>query len=152
MSFKHIFASLVLLFLTISISSAVYAQGIKKNDQELLIKVDANGCAASVDLVSTIDNCSDTDFAANCGKNGKDCVCMRNAKFVSWTAETDTRFELIFRGPSPFKSNCKYKSGNNRKIKCKIDATDNDYDYDVILESCPGQVYDPRIVVRTRDQ
>ena len=113
-----------------------------------MIKVDASGCAASVDLVSPVDNCEGSEFAAKCGKNGKDCVCMRDQKFVSWLINTDTRFELKFNGASPFKSNCKVKSGNNNKITCKIEAPNGDYDYDVIVESCPNQVYDPKIVVR----
>lgn len=132
-------------------SMTIAAGNIKKNDQQLTIKVKSNGCAESVVLASSADNCSGTEFAASCGKNGKDCVCMQNNKFVSWKVETDTRFELVFKGPSPFKSNCKMKSGNNGHLKCKIEAPDNDYDYDVILESCPSQVYDPRIVLRTRD-
>jgi hypothetical protein len=124
------------------------AGNIKKNNQELMIEVDASGCASSVNLISPVDNCEGSEFAGSCGKNGKDCVCMRDQKFVSWMISADTRFELKFNGASPFKNNCKFKSGNNKKIQCKIEAGDGNYDYDVIVESCPNQVYDPRIIVK----
>lgn len=123
--------------------------GIKKNDQQLLIKVDQSGCAQSVDLVSSVDNCQGSDFAASCGKNGKDCICMQNHKFVTWEIDKETRFEVAFVGADPFKNNCKFKSGNNKKIRCKIDVAEGDFEYNVIVETCPGQVYDPKIIIRT---
>ena len=133
-------------FFTITVANAA---GIKNNHQELTIKVDARGCVSSVELASQDDNCAGSDFANNCGNNGKDCVCMQSSKFVSWMIDADTRFELKFIGDMPFKPNCEVKSGNNKKIQCKIDAPDGDYEYDVIAESCPDEVYDPKIIIRT---
>jgi hypothetical protein len=137
-------------FLLASVFTITMAQaaGFKKNNQEVVIKVNAKGCVSSVELASSADNCSGTEFANSCGKSVIDCICMKHQKFVSWVIEADTRFELKFKGPSPFKSNCKFKSANNQKIQCKIDAPDGDYEYDVLAESCPDDVYDPRIVVR----
>ncbi len=146
--FMKLISVVLLVFISLFAVGFANAGDIKKNNQELMIEVDALGCASSVDLVSPVDNCEGSDFADNCGKNGKDCVCMRDQKFVSWLISTDTRFELKFTGASPFKDNCKFKSGNNKKIQCKIEAADGNYDYDVIVESCPNQVYDPRIIVK----
>ncbi len=143
-----IFTFITFMLASIFTVATVNAAGIKKNHQELMIKVNARGCVDSVVLKSQDDNCAGTEFADTCGRNGKDCVCMQPKKFVSWVIDAETRFELRFKGDMPFKSNCKVKSGNNRKIQCKIDAPDGDYEYDVIAESCPEEVYDPRIVIR----
>jgi hypothetical protein len=141
----YLFALVLLSIFTLGFANA---QSIKKNDQLLMIKVDPQGCAMSVDLVSADDNCAGSEFAGNCGKKGKDCVCMRSQKFLSWEVDTDARFELAFTDVNPLKANCKLKSGNNYKMRCKIEAPAGDYDYEVTVEGCPGQVYDPRIVVR----
>ncbi|MFT6896887.1 MAG: hypothetical protein ACJA13_001292 [Paraglaciecola sp.] len=151
MNKKHQFQTVylfALVLLSLFTLGSANAQGIKQNDQQLMIKVDAQGCAMSVDLVSPEDNCAGSEFAGSCGKNGKDCVCMRPQKFLSWEIDTDARFELAFNGTNPLKANCKLKSGNNYKTRCKIEATAGDYYYDVTVEGCPGQVYDPKIVVR----
>ncbi len=146
--FTKLISVVAIVFTSLLAVGFANAGDIKKNNQELMIEVDASGCASSVNLVSPVDNCEGSEFAGNCGKNGKDCVCMRDQKFVSWLISTDTRFELKFQGASPFKDNCKFKSGSNKKIQCKIEAGDGNYDYDVIVESCPNQVYDPRIIVK----
>ncbi len=145
-------STLLFLFIIttcLAVFNVMADSGIKKNDQKLQIKVDQSGCAKSVDVISLVDNCQGSQFEGSCGKNGKDCVCMQNQKFVSWEITNGSRFELQFVGASPFKANCKEKSGNNAKIRCKIDSPDGDYEYNVIVETCPGQVYDPKIVIRT---
>ena len=126
---------------------AVADAPIKKHDQALMIKTDGQ-CAVSVDLVSSEDNCAGSAFAGNCGKNGKDCVCIRDKKFITWQIDNGARFELQFDGTSPFKGENPLKSGNNSKLKRKVDAPEGDYIYNVVVEGCPGQVYDPRIVLR----
>lgn len=149
MNKKYLFQTIYLFALVLgTIFAFANGQGIKKNDQQLMIKVDAQGCAMSVDLVSAQDNCEGSEFAGNCGKKGKDCVCMSSQKFLSWEIDSETRFELAFTGANPLKANCKLKSGNNHKTRCKVDAPAGDYQYDVTVEGCPGQVYDPKIVVR----
>lgn len=140
----------VALFITMSllISFQANASGIKKNDQSLLIKTDTRGCATEVILASPEDNCSDSEFANNCGKNGKDCVCMRTNKFVTWSVDNGSRFEIQLSGADPFKANCDLKSKNKPQIKCKVAAGNGDYLYDVVLESCPDKTYDPKIIIR----
>lgn len=94
----------VALFITMSllISFQANASGIKKNDQSLLIKTDTRGCATEVILASPEDNCSDSEFANNCGKNGKDCVCIRSSapllriNLLVFTAQTINDYLLSF--------------------------------------------------------
>jgi hypothetical protein len=128
--------------------NALSANGFKKNSQKLMIHVDSRGCAYNVALVSPVDNCADSNLANSCGKNGKDCVCMTNKKFITWKTSNGSRFELVFNGDKPFKNNCGLKSKNKKSIKCKIDSDEGDFIYDVVVETCPDQTYDPRIVVR----
>lgn len=139
---------LAALFVSLLSFSAISAGEFKKNNQELLIQVDSTGCASYVELVSPEDNCAGSNLASSCGKNGKDCVCITDQKFITWTISSDSRFELKFNGLEPFKNKCSLKSKNKEEIKCKIDTADGEFVYDVVVESCPGQTYDPRIVVR----
>jgi hypothetical protein len=142
---------LAMFMLTVSlfISLPVSAGPIKKNDQTLMVQTNEQGCATHVVLASPDDNCAGSEFADTCGKNGKDCVCMRTGKFVTWEVDNGSRFEIKLRDADPFTANCSLKSKNKPRIKCKV-ATDKDgeYEYDLILETCPGQVYDPVIVIR----
>jgi hypothetical protein len=122
---------------------------IKNNDQTMRIITDAQGCVTEVVLKSPIeDNCQDSEFADRCGKNGKDCVCILKSKFLSWEIDRNARFELQFVAENPLKSNCRLKSGSNKKIKCQIVSEDGDFKYNVVVESCPGIIYDPQIIVR----
>ena len=139
---------LAALFVSLLSFNAVSDNAFKKNNQELLIQVNSTGCASYVELISPEDNCAGSDLASSCGKNGKDCVCITNQKFITWTISNNSRFELKFKGLKPFKNKCSLKSKNKHEIKCKIDTVKGEYEYDVVVESCPGQTYDPRIVVR----
>jgi cellobiose-specific phosphotransferase system component IIB len=137
------------LFVSLLSFNAVSADKFKKNSQELMIKVDSRGCAIDVELVSPQDNCAGSSWANKCGKNGKDCVCITNQKFITWKTSNGSRFELKFNDAEPFKKKCNFKSRNKKRIKCKINSANGDFIYDVVVESCPDQTYDPRIVVRT---
>jgi len=138
------------LFVSLLSFNAISAQGFKKNSQELLIQVDIRGCAFDVKLEdSSQDNCEGSDLQNSCGKNGKDCVCMTNQKFIKWTTSNGSPFELVFDGDAPFSNNCGLKSKNKKSIRCKIDSADGEFIYEVVVKSCPEQTYDPRIVVRT---
>jgi hypothetical protein len=139
---------LAALFVSLLSFNAVSADEFKKNNQELLIQVDSTGCASYVELMSPEDNCVGSNLASSCGKNGKDCVCITNQKFITWTISNDSRFELKFNGLEPFKNKCSLKSKNKQEIKCQIDTADGEFVYDVVVETCPDQIYDPRIVVR----
>lgn len=140
--------STLLLLAGLVLSLQINAGGIKKNDQRLIIFADARGCPTGVELESEVDNCKGSQFASNCGKNGKDCVCMRPDKFISWEAQNESKFEIKLTGDDPFTENCKLKSANKKRVKCKIAVVEGDYMYDVVLKSCPDQVYDPKIVIR----
>jgi hypothetical protein len=141
--------SLTIITLLFAVNVEVSMAGdIKRNDQELMINVGPDGCAKSVDLVSAVDNCADSAYANSCGKNGNECICMRSQKFVSWKVSNDSPFEIQFQGTRPFKRQCNLKSGDKAKLRCKITVNDGDFNYDVIVKTCPGQVYDPKIVVR----
>jgi hypothetical protein len=139
---------LAALFVSLLSFNVVSADEFKKNNQELLIQVDSTGCASYVELMSPEDNCVGSNLASSCGKNGKDCVCITNQKFITWTISNDSRFELKFNGLEPFKNKCSLKSKNKQEIKCQIDTADGEFVYDVVVETCPDQIYDPRIVVR----
>ena len=139
---------LAALFVSLLSFNAVSADEFKKNNQELLIQVDSTGCASYVELMSPEDNCVGSNLASSCGKNGKDCVCITNQKFITWTISNDSRFELKFNGLEQFKNKCSLKSKNKQEIKCQIDTADGEFVYDVVVETCPDQIYDPRIVVR----
>lgn len=115
----------------------------RKQDLEIIIK---NSCAVEV-ISDPNDNCKvkHGQMRGQCGTD-KECICMSRNKFVAWTANEDKKFEIKFHDDSPFTRNCKLKSGNNGKIKCKIE-TRGDFHYDVYVEGCPSKPYDPRIVV-----
>ena len=137
------------LFVSLLSFNAMSAKEFKKNSQELLIQVNSTGCAFDVKLSdSSQDNCEGSDLQNSCGKNGKDCVCITNQKFIKWTTSNGSPFELVFDGDAPFSNNCGLKSKNKNSIKCKIDSAEGEFIYDVVVKTCQEQSYDPRIVVR----
>lgn len=144
------FLAAFMLIMGLFMSLQVSANGIKNNDQSLLVQTDEKGCATQVVLkFPEEDNCAGSEFADTCGKKGKDCVCMRKGKFVIWEVENGSPFKIQLRDADPFTGNCALKSKNKPRIKCKVATTeDGNYEYDVILETCPDQVYDPMIVIR----
>lgn len=106
------------------------------------------GCVTDVILVSAEDNCQGSEFENSCGHKGKDCVCMKPNKFVNWEIDNNARFEVQFINQNPLKENCKMKSGGNNELKCQVASTDGDYEYNVAAQSCPGNSYDPKIIIR----
>lgn len=141
---------LCLFTLAISLSSlsAMAVSKIKNHDQTMSIKTDAQGCVTQVVLKSPVDNCQGSEFENRCGRHGKDCVCILKSKSLSWEIDNNARFELKFVTTNPLNSNCKLKSGKDKIIKCKIESADGDFEYNVLAESCPGNSYDPVIIVR----
>ena len=143
---KYLTQCVVLLSLFWLVGQAAANQPIKDNDQDLRIITDGK-CVVSISLASSNDNCSDTEFKDECGQKGKDCVCMRKNKSLTWGIDNYSNFQIQFPNGSP-SSSCKLKSGSKHTVKCKIDADSGDFKYNVIADSCPDVVYDPIIVIR----
>ena len=146
----NLYVLVATLFFSLLSFEAISAKGFKKNSQKLLIQVDdITGCVSHVELaVSSDDNCAGSNWEKSCGKSVKDCVCMTSKKFITWETSNNSRFQLVFRDDKPFDQQCKLKSGDKKEIKCKIGPDEGEFDYDVIVDTCQSQVYDPRIVVR----
>jgi hypothetical protein len=127
--------------------AALADQPIKDNDQDLRIITDGK-CVKSISLASTNDNCMGTEFQDSCGRKGKDCVCMRKNKSLTWSIDNYSNFEIQFPDEGKPSTRCKLKSGSKRTVTCKINADTGDFKYNVVADSCPGVVYDPKIVIR----
>jgi len=79
-------------------------------------------------------------------KNDPECVCSKKEKYISWQTSTGDEFDINFTEGSPFKR-CDYSAGRDGKVRCKI-KNDGDYYYEVNVEGCDSNPYDPRIVVQ----
>ena len=136
--------SFVVILWIVSFTAA--SKPIKNHDQSLKINTH-EGCVVSISLNPGIDNCAESEFKDSCGRNGKDCVCMRKNKTLTWGIDNGSNFQIQFPNASP-NSRCKLKTKQNPTVKCKIAKNSGDFKYNVIVDSCPGVVYDPVIVVR----
>ena len=143
---KNLTQCVLLLSFFLLVGQAAASQPIKDNDQDLRIITDGK-CVVSISLASSNDNCMDSEFKDKCGRNGKDCVCVRKNKSLTWGIDNYSKFEIQFPDKSP-STRCKLKSKSNNTVKCKIGAENGDFKYNVIVDSCPGVVYDPVIVIR----
>lgn len=117
-------------------------------DRELIIVVDAtNHCAVNVVPSNNESNCA-LLFAVdkNPCKNDPECVCSKKEKYITWQTSNGDEFDIHFTNGSPFKQ-CAYSAERDGKVRCKI-KNQGDYYYEVNVEGCAKNPYDPRIVVQ----
>lgn len=113
-------------------------------DKALVIKIDpVTHCAISVEPANHKQDCKLE--SPNPCKNDPECICSKKEKYIVWTASTEDKFDINFPNGTPFKR-CNYKSENAGEIRCKI-KNDGDFYYEVNIEGCANNPYDPRIVV-----
>lgn len=138
--------SLILLIAIISIGA--YAQNNSDKDQELIIDVDpSTHCAINVAPADHESNCSLLYSAdKNPCKHDPECVCSKKEKYISWQTTTGDGFDIHFTDGSPFKR-CEYSAGRDGEVRCKI-KNDGDYYYEINVQGCATNPYDPRIVVK----
>ena len=139
--------SCLLLFIA-ACSMQVFAQSNSAKDRELIIHVDPDShCVLEVASSSNENNCAMLYPTNNnpC-KNDPECICSKKEKYITWQTSTGDSFDINFTNGSPFKR-CTYSAGPNGEVRCKI-KNDGDYYYEVNVEGCATNPYDPRIVVQ----
>jgi hypothetical protein len=121
------------------------AQGNIKHDKVLVIHVDPiTHCATAV---LAADNKQDCKLESpNPCKKDRECICSKKEKYISWTTNTRDKFDINFTDGTPFKK-CRYTSESAGNVRCKIKNA-GDFYYEVNVEVCASNPYDPRIIVR----
>ena len=137
-----------ILLLITSCSMLAFAERNNAKDRELIIHVAAaSHCVLEVTPSKNENNCAIL-YAANKNpcKNDPECVCSKKEKYITWQTSTGDSFNINFTDKSPFKK-CTYSADPNGKVRCKI-KNEGDYYYEVNVEGCATNPYDPRIVVQ----
>lgn len=140
-------SSLVLFILTY-VMAAFGAVSNAAKDKELVIIIDPTShCAINVAPSDNESNCAILyPTGKNPCKNDPECVCSTKEKYISWQTSTGAGFDIHFTHGSPFK-NCTYSAAPHGEVRCKI-KKQGDYYYEVNVEGCANNPYDPRIVVK----
>jgi len=144
---KRASRSLVLLVATCSMVALGAARNNAK-DRELVIDVDpSTHCAIKVAPSDNESKCA-LLYSANKNpcKNDPECVCSKKEKYISWQTSTGDKFDVHFTNGSPFKK-CTYSADRGDKVRCKIKNA-GDFYYEVNVEGCATNPYDPRLVVK----
>lgn len=142
-------STLIKVLMFIIASSSIFAMAANSNkDRQLIIEVNpTTHCAIKVVPSDHESNCALLYPAdKNPCKNDPECVCSKKEKYISWQTSTGDEFNINFTDGSPFKR-CDYTADRDGKVRCKI-KNDGDYYYEVNVEGCDSNPYDPRIVVQ----
>lgn len=144
---KRMTSSLTVIIITyFMVAFGAFSNAAK--DKELIIDVDPNTqCAVFVGPSENESNCAILYPSGNnpC-KNDPECVCSKKEKYISWQTSNGAKFDIHFTEGSPFKK-CNYNAERNSEIRCKI-KNQGDYYYEINVEGCATNPYDPRIVVK----
>lgn len=137
-----------LMFLFASTSMFAIADNNNVKDTELIIDVDPiTHCAINVGPLYPENNCSLLYPAdKNPCKHDPECVCSKKEKYITWQTSTGDGFNIHFTEGSPFKK-CEYSAGRDGEVRCKI-KNNGDYYYEINVQGCATNPYDPRIVVQ----
>ncbi|MBA6326613.1 hypothetical protein H4J46_01380 [Colwellia sp. MB02u-6] len=143
---KNMTSGLILLIATTSL--AAFAASNSAKDKELLIHVDpSTHCAIKVAPSVNESNCTLLySESKNPCKNDPECVCSKKEKNITWQTTSGDAFDIRFTEGSPFKR-CEYSAERDGEVRCKI-KNSGDYYYEVNVEGCATNPYDPRIVVQ----
>ena len=143
---KSITSTLVLLIAAFSL----FANAARNNakDREMIIHVNPEThCVTKVAPSDNENNCSVLYPAhKNPCKGDSECVCSKKEKYITWQTTTGDSFDIKFTQGTPFKR-CAYGADRNDKLRCKIKYKGDHY-YEISVEGCASNPYDPRIVVQ----
>ncbi|MGB1261730.1 MAG: hypothetical protein ACPG52_02375 [Cognaticolwellia sp.] len=139
-------STLVLIIAAYSMAASAARNNAK--DREMIIHVDPiTHCATNVAPSDNENNCALLYPAhKNPCKGDRECVCSKKEKYITWQTTTGDSFDIKFTQGSPFKR-CAYGADRNDKLRCKI-KNKGDYYYEISVEGCANNPYDPRIVVQ----